>query len=237
MNRYEQIVAVDIDILAKVPAFDRLVPLTLERLAQEATVVNRQPQEAFYLQDDPPAGLFALISGRVKLFRRSQERTQILAILMPGECFGAETLPEDASSPYAATALTPATAAYIPPEVLRALLIDCPELRVVLVELVSGRLRQFVSLVHNLAFRDVAARLATVLLALAETDGEPFDDGIRVDSLLSQQELAAMVGTAREVVYRTFKKFERDGIVRRTRKHIFILDSDRLGDISRQESR
>ena len=46
-----------------------------------------------------------------------------------------------------------------------------------------------------------------------------------------------MVGTAREVVYRTFKRFERDGLVRLTPTDIVILDVERLADVARSETR
>ena len=63
------------------------------------------------------------------------------------------------------------------------------------------------------------------------------EDGIRIARLLSQQELAAMVGTAREVIYRVFKKLERNNILQVTSKHILILDFDQLSSIAGQETR
>jgi CRP-like cAMP-binding protein len=190
-----------------------------------------------YRQGEPVPGLFALLAGRVKLFRQSRERMQIFSILSPGECFGAESLPDNAPAPCSATALTMARTLYIAPDVLHQLVADCPDFQVMLLEVVSARLRQFVSLVHNLAFRDVAARLASALLSLGETDGEPCDNGVRIHRLLTQQELAAMVGTAREVIHRTLKKFERDDLVRVTPTHFLLLDTEKLNEIAQQELR
>jgi hypothetical protein len=45
------------------------------------------------------------------------------------------------------------------------------------------------------------------------------------------------VGTVREVIYRTFKKFEKEGLIRLTPDHITILDLQRLDDIANQEVR
>jgi CRP-like cAMP-binding protein len=162
---------------------------------------------------------------------------QIFSILAPGECFGAESLPDDGPSPCSATALTVARTLFIAPEVLHQLATDYPDFQIVLLELVSERLRQFVSLVHNLAFHDVTARLASALLALGETDGEMCDEGLSIHRLLTTQELAAMVGTAREVIHRTLKRFERDGLVRVTTTHFFLLDPSRLAEVARQETR
>ena len=101
--------------------------------------------------------------------------------------------------------------------------------------MVAQRLKQFVSLVHDLAFRDVTSRLATVLVTRAQNEGQPTNSGISIDRLLSQQEFAQMVGTAREVINRTFKRFEHDGLVRLTPDHILILDLERLINIAKQE--
>lgn len=228
---------VTIETLERFACFRKLTSASLKRLAQNAAAVRQPSGAEFFRQGDAPTGLFALQTGRVKLYRQSKEQVQILAIPMPGECFGAESLPDDTPSPCTATSLTPANALYFPPDLVRSMLTDSPDMQIVLLELVSFRLRQFVSLVHDLAFRDVSARLAIVLLARAEAEGQPSDNGICIERLLSQQDFAAMVGTAREVIYRTFKKFEQDGVVHLTSSCIFILDPARLAEIARQETR
>lgn len=237
LGSWKVTVSAMIETLTMFPAFLKLSPTTLRLLASEASVCCREAGEVFFQQGDAPTGLFALQSGRVKLYRQSRKQIQILAIPLPGECFGAESLPNDAPSPCTARALTATTTLYIPPDVLRRMLAECPDFQVMLLEQVTTRLRQFVALVHDLAFRDVSARLATVLLTRAETEGTRTHDGIRIDRLLSQQELASMVGTAREVINRTFKKFEQDGLIRLTSSDIFILDSDTLSEIACQETR
>jgi CRP/FNR family transcriptional regulator len=228
---------VSTETIAGIPDFRNLSPATRRRLAEEATHISFRPGETLYQHGEPFPGLFALLTGRVKLFRQSRERMQIFSILSPGACFGAESLPDDAPSPCSARALTMTRVLFIAPDSVHQLVADCPDLQIMLLELVSARLRQFVSLVHNLAFRDVTSRLAAALLSLSETDGEPCDDGVRIYRLLTQQELAAMVGTAREVVHRTLKKFERDDLVRITPTHFLLLDTEKLSQIARQEMR
>jgi hypothetical protein len=49
--------------------------------------------------------------------------------------------------------------------------------------------------------------------------------------------MAAMVGTAREVIHRTLKKFERDNLVRVTPTHFLLLDTEKLSEVARQEMR
>lgn len=226
-----------VEALSHIPAFSKLSAATLDRLALATTTLSHKSGESYYEQGGAPTGLYAIETGYIKLYRQSQDRVQILAIVPTGDCFGAESLPNDGPSPCTAVALTPTTTLYIPPDKLLDLMHSHPELQVVLLELVTARLKQFVSLVHNLAFRDVAARLATFLLNQAEAQGKMTADGLCIERLLTQQELAALVGTAREVIYRTLKKFEREGLIRSTRKEIYILDLDKLTDMAQQEAR
>lgn len=225
------------DSLSKIQLFNVLSPRTRRCIAEKAMLVEYPLGVNLYCQGDSPTGLFALQSGRVKLYRQSKEKCQILALPMPGDCLGAESLPTGAPSPYAATALTVVAAIHLPPDILQSLLDEHSDFQDVFLQLITNRLKQFVTLVHDLAFRDVTSRLATVLIIRAEIEGQSHDDGIIFDRLLSQQEFADMVGTAREVVYRTFKKFEDAGLVRMTHSSILIRDLDALRNIALQEAR
>lgn len=224
-------------LLSKFQLFAALSPRTQRHIAEKALLKDYPAGINLYQQDDPPTGLFVLQTGRVKLFRQSKEKCQILALVVPGNCLGAESLPTDAPSPYSATTLTSVIAVHLPADELQSLLDEHPDFQEVFLKLITDRLKQFVTLVHDLAFRDVTSRLATVLLIRAEVEGLPHDDGIIFDRLLSQQEFAEMVGTVREVVYRTFKRFEDDGLVQMTRSSILIRDLDKLREIALQEVR
>ncbi|MCC7448034.1 MAG: Crp/Fnr family transcriptional regulator [Anaerolineae bacterium] len=228
---------IEIDTLSGLSALRNLRPSTLQCIASYAQAVKADVGETLYRQGDPPSGLFVLRDGRVKLYRQSRDRSQILAIPIPGECFGAESLSTGAPSPCSAVALTRVLTIYIPPQALGELLAEHADLQELLLELITHRLKQFVSLVHDLAFRDVTSRLAAILVARAQTEGQLVPEGIILDRLLSQQEFAAMAGTAREVIYRNFKKLEDDGLLRLSRHSILILDFDRLARIAAQEAR
>jgi CRP/FNR family transcriptional regulator len=228
---------VSVELLSKLQLFALLSPRTQRSIAEKALLAEYPARVDLYQQGDPPSALYILQSGRVKLYRQSKDKCQILALPAPGDCLGAESLPTSAPSPYTATTLTPVVAIFLPPDMLQSLLDEYPDFQEAFLRLITDRLKQFVTLVHDLAFRDVTSRLAIVLIARAEVEGQPHDDGIIFDRLLSQQEFADMVGTAREVVYRTFKRFEDDELVRMTRSRILIRDLEALRKIAIQESR
>lgn len=228
---------VSFELLSQSPLFAGLSPRIRCCIAEKSVLTEYIVRSDLYRQSDPPSALYMLQSGRVKLYRQSKDKCQILALPHPGDCLGGESLSTGAPSPYTATTLTPVTAVCIPPDALQLLLDEHPDFQEAFLRLITERLKQFVTLVHNLAFRDVTSRLATVLILRAEVEGRSSNDGIVFDRLLSQQEFADMVGTVREVVYRTFKRFEENGLVRMTRSTILIQDLDTLRSIALQEIR
>jgi CRP/FNR family cyclic AMP-dependent transcriptional regulator len=230
-------VTVTTDMLARIPVFGQLPRDTLQQLATKAAVIQSEQDEVLCVQSVALRGLYALLDGYVKLYRQSGERTQILALLRVGDCFGTEALSDDAASPYYAATLTPVTLIFIPTETMLDLMQAHPAVRIVLLQMVTKRLRQFAALVHDLAFRDVTARLAGVILAQAEYDGIVSKEGIRVPRLMTQSDLATMIGTAREVVQRTLKKLEDDHILQVSRKEFLILNIDQLRHIATEENR
>jgi len=223
--------------LSSLPAFADLKPDKLEVLANKMDVLTLQTDERVFEQGSEPTGLYVLHSGSVILLRQAGGKSQALAILYHGDCFGGESLTTGKPSPYTAKALTPSEVFYLFPASLQALIDEHDELLVILLRLVSKRLRQLTTLVHDLAFRDVAARLAGTLLTLAEAQRESSVALLQVRRDFSQQDLAAMVGTAREVVYRHLKRFEADGLIEKTTQYYVILDAERLAAIATEEAR
>jgi len=81
------------------------------------------------------------------------------------------------------------------------------------------------SLVEDLSFKHVIDRLAKILLEYA-------GDGTGSRPRLTQQEMAAMAGTAREMIGRSLKTLEADGIIRLDRHRIVITDSEALKELA-----
>ena len=86
-----------------------------------------------------------------------------------------------------------------------------------IIKVLAERLRQLVSLVEDLSFRHVIGRVARILL-------EQAGDGASPRPRLTQQEMAAMAGTVREVVGRSLKTLEEEGAIRLEHHRIVITD-------------
>jgi len=81
--------------------------------------------------------------------------------------------------------------------------------------------RHFVSLVEDLSFRHVIGRIAKLLLDYA-------GDGASPRPRLTQQDMAAIVGSAREVVGRSLKSLEEEGAIKMERNRIVVTDKEIL---------
>jgi CRP/FNR family transcriptional regulator len=106
-----------------------------------------------------------------------------------------------------------------------------PAVALSMLESLARRMRRFAELVSDLAFRPVPERLARYLDVLAH-DHRP---GATLDLELTQAQLAARLGTVRELVARAFAQLEEHGILTRKRRRVVIRDPARLAAVARGE--
>jgi CRP/FNR family cyclic AMP-dependent transcriptional regulator len=95
-------------------------------------------------------------------------------------------------------------------------------------KLLSQRQRSLGNVVKDLALRDVTARVARLLLGCIGHHDHIVEKAGFACARISHQEIAAMVGSVREVVQRALKELERDGAVTLARTHIDIRDPAKL---------
>ncbi len=191
------------------------------------------PRGAIIFQEgEPCTGLHILAGGRVKLCRRTANREHILELAGRGAVL--DTVPILDEGPHSVTAevMDPAVVLTLSPEEARRVLDSYPELLHALLQAASHQLRELAEHVSELAFKDVTTRLSTRLSELAARDGVKVEDGILLRQKLTQQELAALVGTAREVVARALRKLETDGVIRVEGRQIVVVDLEKLRKIS-----
>ena len=129
-----------------------------------------------------------------------------------------KTLP----NPGSVIALTPVQVWHIPGDAIRQLIRQDPDFAQLIIDMLSERLRHFVTLVEDLSLRPVTSRLARLILD--EADG----DTLQRPSWYTQNELAARLGTVTDVVQRSSRKLEADSLVEVGRQRILIIDGDKL---------
>src|SRR5262245_3678510 len=209
-----------VGLLQSVSFCAELPEAALAALAAIAVPIERPGGSFIQFEGDPAEAMYVLIDGRVKIARiGSNGREQVLNVIQPGGHFNTVPMFDGGPCPANAEALTDVTLLALPRDAMRRVVEQHPPLALALLKEFTGRLRHLVNLVDELALHTVQGRMAGLLLDQAEASerGEAAPP-------LTQAEMAARLGTVREMVGRTLKSFEALGLIRLDRGQITILD-------------
>jgi len=177
-------------------------------------------------EGDTQGNLYFVNSGVVKMFKTSSEgKEQIIKIVRPGESFNDITVFGSGSSPYSMQALGTVIVFWIHKNDLMPMMEKNWKIALNALEILGEQQRLLLTLVEDLSFKNVTGRVAKILLQ----NSNPGPDGYQ---RLTQYEMAAMAGTAREVVGRSLKSLEENGIIGLERHRIIIKDKEYLGRIA-----
>ncbi len=216
-----------VEFVRSLPYFQGLDTATLIKVAREAVELSFDRGQVLFLENEPCRGLYAVKEGLVRVFKTSPEgREQVMSIARPGESFNIVPVFDGGPNPATAAALEKSEVLLIPVETLRSLIAECPAAAAI-VRMLAGRLRRVTTMVEDLSFRTVVSRLAKLLLDLASGEG-----GTQPAQQLTQEEMAARVGSVRDVVGRGLRQLERLGAIRMARNRLLIVDADRLREIA-----
>jgi CRP-like cAMP-binding protein len=181
--------------------------------------------EMVLLEGESAENLYFVASGAVKVFKTSAEgKEQILSIVRPGESFNDVPIFDGGPNPASARTMGPVLLYGIRKNDMEGILRDHPQIALNVIKVLARRVRHLVSLVEDLSFRHVISRVAKILF---EHIGGEMGRGPQ----LTQQEMAAMAGTAREVVGRSLKALEEEGAIKLDRHRIIITDKEALQKI------
>ncbi|SRR5579884_69905 len=213
-----------LDLLRGVPYFRPLPQPELLRLQSRAIHQQFPRGRIIMLENDPCPGMYLIETGRVKLFRTSSDgREQVLMLVGPGGVFNDVPVFDGGPNAAAAGAMERTSLYLLPSEHVIAALKAHPDAALALAKEFASQLRVLANLVEDLSFRHVTSRVAKLLLEYAEQPGKT---GTR--PRLTQQDIASMVGSVREVVGRSLAALEREGAVRIERARIVVADRDVL---------
>ena len=192
----------------------------LVALAAIAAPMQRVTGTLLQLEGDQAEVMYMVVRGRVKIARVSAGgREQVLNVIPPGGHFNTVPIFDGGRCPANAEALTDVLLLALPRDALLAVVERHPALALALLKEFTGRVRHLVNLVDELALHTVQGRLAGLLLeqATAAERGQPAP-------ALTQAEMAAHVGTVREMIGRALKTFEALGLLRLDPGVITLLD-------------
>ena len=212
-----------LDSLRKMALLANLTDATLEQLAQSLIRRKFTPQEIILFEGDACEAVYWVASGAVRIYRLSPDgREQVLIQLEKGQSFNTvpPLRPEGTNQASARTLMDTELYVLLKADYLR-LIRTYPDLSYAVLEDFAGRLDHLTNLVENLALHSVRGRLARFLLDQAEDQGE-------ITQSWTQDEIAAHLGTVRDMVGRALRSFIDGGLVRKERNRLVLIDRDTL---------
>jgi CRP-like cAMP-binding protein len=217
------------DTAAKAPS-QHLGLEDLERAGVRVAERRFGARDTIFAPGDPDGQLYFLLEGTVRLYKiYGDYKEATIALLKDGGVFGELSLDEVPCQNAFAEAVTDVRVAKVRKSALSEVIMRRPSFAMKLFFAFSERLRQSEEVIESLLDREVAARLATLLLNLGDRFGETEGSGTVVLRVrLTHQDLANMIASTREAVSKVMSELQRDGVIETRNRRIAILDRGAL---------
>jgi CRP/FNR family cyclic AMP-dependent transcriptional regulator len=216
-------------ILKSTPLFAALDESEIDSLAARCGMRPYPAGEVLFIEGEPCRGLYIVVTGRVRIFKTSPNgREQVLAMEGPGASVAELPVFDGGNYPASCSAIEKTDMLFISRADLRAICLEKPEVSLKMLQVVGARLRRLVGIIEELSFTTVRHRLISWLLRQANTVGQPTERGTAFLLDTSHQELAAQIGTVRELVSRNLTRLQAQSLIEMNGKQITILDKEGL---------
>lgn len=205
-----------------------------EMLTRNEAIKSCKKGELIFREDTFPIGVFLVKEGKVKIYKMdSGGKEHIIYLVGKGDLFGYQALLSEERYPDSASTIESSRIGFIPKSDFVEVLNSSEILRSRLLKTLGHEFTVLTTNLCMLARKNVKERLATQLIILREKfNGDP-RSGHPTEISISRDDLANLVGTARENVVRIMSGFKADGIVFTKGRKITILNEQRLIEIAK----
>ncbi|HEY9402920.1 MAG TPA: Crp/Fnr family transcriptional regulator [Pyrinomonadaceae bacterium] len=222
--------------LSRTALFKELDEGTLRALAARAIERRFKKDELLFVAGEEARGLYVVAEGAVRAFRESADgREQVIHVERAGATVAEVPVFDDGAFPSTVAADTDSILLFIDKRDVRQLCLEHPQIALAALKVLAGRLRRCAELVETLSLREVGQRLARLLLAEARAGGERTREGLAVTLSLTNQQIAARVGSVREVVSRALARLQQDRLITLDGRRLTIPDEAALAAYAGEE--
>jgi CRP/FNR family transcriptional regulator len=209
--------------LRRLPLFTDLSDGELALIADHVTRFEYEAGALIFSEGDPCHELFIVEEGSVRIVKAAPNgRQQLIGIERRGNSLSEVAVFDGGPYPASAEAAVATILLRLPAERFRTTCLQNPELALKVFKVLGHRLRHLVGLVEDLSFSTVRSRLISHLLRLADDIGRQTPTGIQFDLVENNEELAARLGTVRELVSRNLGRLHGTGLIQMSRRLVNI---------------
>ena len=217
-----------LELLKTACYFSKLDNSALENISRFVFERKLAANESILWEGAEEKVLYFVISGLLKLFATSAEgREFIIRLVYGGDSINDDAIFDKGPSILGAMTMSPVLLYGLRQPDLEEILRTYPQVNSSIAEVFAARQRYLVRLAAELVFKDVTGRLAHLLL-----EREKLAHSGANDLRITQQEMASMIGTVRELVSRSLKELEEMGALSLQHNQIIIKDRNRLLELS-----
>jgi CRP-like cAMP-binding protein len=204
-----------------------------ERFLAHCAEMSFRPRDTIFSQGLPTSATFLIMDGLVRTYYLSPVGREItLAFWSAGDLIGGPAFfGERPRHIWSAQAIETTRVLTISTKALKELAKELPSVALGIIDALSFKLHWVSLMLQTMGTESVSHRLATLLLQLSETYGEPAQDGVVIRYPFSQADLASMVGASRSWVSTAFGRLQKEGVVAMRNRHIVIIGLAKLKEM------
>jgi CRP/FNR family transcriptional regulator len=209
----------------QIPYFAGLDSAALRQVEAAARTHSYQAGATIFGEGTRCAGFWVVLEGLVRIYRMNPEgRLHTLSLLRPVATFNEVAAVDGSRNPFNAVAVTSVTALTLSHEAVMDLMARNPRLMANYVQELATMNREYIERLEDMTFRSIPSRLAKLFLHEAT-----YADRIaETASRLTQEEIASVLGTTREVVGRALRGLLNAGLLRKKGREFYIADREGL---------
>jgi CRP/FNR family cyclic AMP-dependent transcriptional regulator len=220
-------------VLANHALFSHLEVAEQEQLLTLGAERRFNDGQMIFQRGDAGASMMLVLRGQVKISIVSDEGKELIfSIIPPGECFGEIALLDGQARTADAIAVGDCVLFVLARSDFIPFLERHPQVAIRLLAVLCGRVRATSEFIERLAFQNLPARLACLLLKLAATQGSVTPAGVRLACKFSQQEIGNLIATSRESVNKQLRIWQAAGLLKIDRGTITLLQPTALNRLA-----
>jgi CRP-like cAMP-binding protein len=216
-------------LLKSVAIFSSLSDDELAFVVPRLVTRRFQASQTIFTEGDPCAGLYVIQTGHVRIFKSSSGgREQVLSIDGPGNSIAELPVFDGGDYPASAQAASDSTLLFFSRQDFQTLCLQHPQVALKVLRVIGGRLRRLVGIIEELSFTTVRERLIALLVRTAKANGRAIGDSVVLPIPANNTELAAQIGTVRELVSRNLSRLQSEGLIQIDDRTLTIPSFTRL---------
>src|SRR5215472_13942169 len=209
-------------LLKGVPLFSNLSEQEFAFLSSHLVQRKYSAGELIFSEGDPCAGLYIVRTGNVRIFKSSAGgREQVLSIDGPGSSIAELPVFDGGNYPASAQAVSDSTLFFFSRQDFQSLCLQYPHVALKVLKVIGGRLRKLVGIIEELSFTTVRHR---------KSEGTRNGDSVSLVLPFNNSELAAQIGTVRELISRNLSRLQSEGLIEVDNRDLKITSFKRLQD-------